>query len=58
MTIHDFDMVRVFFEKEIKETLVDKAIGEARDIDTAVITAAYDYGSMAIIDNSRKATYG
>ena len=57
MTIHDFDMARFFFEKEIKETLVDKAIGEARDIDTA-ITAAYDYGSMAIIDNSRKATYG
>jgi hypothetical protein len=37
-------MARVFFEKEIKETLVDIAIGEARDIDTAVITEAYDYG--------------
>ena len=44
MTIHDFDMARVFFDKEIKETLVDKANGEARDIDTAVIKAAYDYG--------------
>jgi myo-inositol 2-dehydrogenase/D-chiro-inositol 1-dehydrogenase len=33
-------------------------IGEAGDIDTAVITLTYTDGTMAIIDNSRQAAYG
>ena len=38
--------------------LVDKEIGKAGDIDTAVITMEMKNGSIAVIDNSRKATYG
>lgn len=64
MTIHDFDMARFIVEKEVEEVyakgavLVDPAIGAAGDIDTAVVTLTYTDGSMAIIDNSREASYG
>lgn len=64
MTIHDFDMARFIVGKEIEEVyakgavLVDPAIGEAGDIDTAVIILTYTDGTMAIIDNSREAAYG
>jgi len=64
MTIHDFDMARFVVNKEVDEVyakgavLVDKAIGNVGDIDTAVITLTYTDGSMAIIDNSREAAYG
>ncbi len=64
MAIHDFDMSRYIMKGEVTEVfakgnvLVDKAIGEAGDIDTAVTTLAFDDGSFAVIDNSRKAAYG
>jgi myo-inositol 2-dehydrogenase/D-chiro-inositol 1-dehydrogenase len=64
MTIHDFDMARYISGKEVREVFaagavkVDKAIGEAGDIDTAVITLVFEDGTMALIDNSRKAAYG
>lgn len=64
MTIHDFDMARYVVGKEVVEVyakgavLIDPLIGEAGDIDTALVTLTYTDGSMAIIDNSRKATYG
>ena len=64
MTIHDFDMVRFLTNAEPVKiyvepaVLVDKAIGEAGDIDTAVITMHMSDGSIAVIDNSRKAVYG
>ena len=64
MTIHDFDMVRFLTGAEPVKiyvepaVLVDKAIGEAGDIDTAVITMQMSDGSIAVIDNSRKASYG
>ncbi len=64
MTIHDFDMARFIVDKEVEEVfakgavLVDPAIGEAGDIDTAVITLTYSDGTMAVIDNSRQASYG
>ncbi|MFK5973369.1 MAG: inositol 2-dehydrogenase [Flavobacteriaceae bacterium] len=64
MTIHDFDMARFIVEKEVEEVyakgavLVDPAIGEAGDIDTAIITLTYTDGTMAVIDNSREAAYG
>ena len=64
MTIHDFDMARFVVGKEVEEVyakgtvLIDPAIGEAGDIDTAVITLTYTDGTMAIIDNSREASYG
>ena len=64
MTIHDFDMARFVVEKEVEEVyakgaaLVDPAIGAVGDIDTAVVTLTYTDGTMAIIDNSREASYG
>ncbi|MCK5101354.1 MAG: inositol 2-dehydrogenase, partial [Cyclobacteriaceae bacterium] len=38
--------------------LVDPAIGDAGDIDTALTTLTFEDGTMANIDNSRKAVYG
>lgn len=64
MTIHDFDMARYISGKEVREVFaagavkVDEAIGEAGDIDTAVITLIFEDNTMAVIDNSRKAVYG
>ena len=64
MTIHDFDMTRYLLGSEVTEVyaagsvLVDKAIGEAGDIDTAIITMKMENGALAVIDNSRKASYG
>lgn len=64
MTIHDFDIARFIVDKEISEVyakgavLVDPAIGEVGDIDSAVITLTYTDGTMAVIDNSREAVYG
>lgn len=64
MTIHDFDMVRYLTGKEVEEiyvnsaVLVDKAIGEQGDIDTALISMKMKDGTLALIDNSRKAVYG
>jgi len=64
MTIHDFDMARYIMGKEVKQVYASAAVfwGEdiraAGDIDTAVITLKFEDGSMAVIDNSRKAVYG
>lgn len=64
MTIHDFDMARYVVGKEVVEVyakgavLVDHEIGAAGDIDTAVVILTYIDGTMAVIDNSREASYG
>jgi len=64
MTIHDFDMARYISGKEVREVFaagtvkVDEAIGEAGDVDTALITLIFEDNTMAVIDNSRKAVYG
>ena len=64
MTIHDFDMVRFMSGAEVEEVFaygavrVDPAIGEAGDIDTAVISMKLTNGAIAVIDNSREASYG
>jgi myo-inositol 2-dehydrogenase/D-chiro-inositol 1-dehydrogenase len=64
MTIHDFDMARYQMGSEVEEVfaagavLVDPAIGEAGDIDTAVTTLRFANGAIGVIDNSRKAVYG
>ncbi len=64
MAIHDFDMARFVVGKEVAEVyakgavLTDPAIGEAGDIDTAVVILTYTDGTMAVIDNSREAAYG
>ncbi|RME72728.1 MAG: inositol 2-dehydrogenase [Chloroflexi bacterium] len=63
-TIHDFDMARFLIGSEVEEVYaiggvrVDPAIGEAGDIDTAVITLRYENGVIGTIDNSRQAVYG
>lgn len=64
MTIHDFDMARYLIGCDVEEVyaaggvMVDPAIGEAGDIDTAVVTLRYSNGAIGIIDNSRQAVYG
>jgi myo-inositol 2-dehydrogenase / D-chiro-inositol 1-dehydrogenase len=64
MTIHDFDMARYLIGSEVEELFVaggvriDPKIGEAGDIDTAVITLIFKNGTIGTIDNSRKAIYG
>lgn len=64
MTIHDFDMARFLLGSEVAEVYaigavrVDPAIGQAGDIDTALITLKFENGAIGVIDNSRKATYG
>lgn len=64
MTIHDFDLARFLINDEVEEiyavgdALVDPAIGDAGDLDTAVTTLRYTNGALGIIDNSRQAVYG
>lgn len=64
MTIHDFDMARFLVSSDVEEVhvyadvLVDPAIGEAGDVDTAVISMKMENGTIVMIENSRKAVYG
>lgn len=64
MMIHDFDMARFLANDEVEEVyasgavLVDPAIGEAGDVDTAMVTLKFKNGALCVIDNSRKAVYG
>ncbi len=64
MTIHDFDMARYLIGSDVEEVytaagvMVDPAIGEAGDVDTAVIVLRFANGVIGTIDNCRKAVYG
>jgi myo-inositol 2-dehydrogenase/D-chiro-inositol 1-dehydrogenase len=64
MTIHDFDMARYLIGSEVVEVytaagvMVDPAIGQAGDVDTALITLRFENGAIGTIDNSRQAVYG
>lgn len=64
MSIHDFDMIRYLSGSEVEEVyalgnvLVDPKIGEAGDVDTAIVTLKLANGALGVIDNSRKAVYG
>ena len=64
MTIHDFDMACFLTNSDVEEVyvqsavLVDPAIGEQGDVDTAIITLKMKNGALAVIDNSRRAAYG
>jgi len=64
MTIHDFDMARFLMGEEVVEVyaagavLVDERIGQAGDIDTAIVTLRFESGALGVIDNSRRAVYG
>lgn len=64
MTIHDFDMARYLIGSEVVQVYaaggvrVDPAIGQAGDVDTAVVTLHFADGTLGVIDNSRQAVYG
>ena len=64
MTIHDFDMARFLLGEEVTEVaamaavLVDPAIGVAGDSDSVQVMLKTASGKMALISNSRRATYG
>lgn len=64
MMIHDFDMVRYLSGSEVTEVStygtvkIDKGIGEAGDVDTAIVMLKFENGAIGVIDNSRKAVYG
>jgi myo-inositol 2-dehydrogenase/D-chiro-inositol 1-dehydrogenase len=64
MMIHDFDMARFLIGDEVEEVFTlagvmsDPAIGEAGDVDTAVVMLRFASGVIATIDNSRRAAYG
>ena len=64
MTIHDLDMARWIIGSDVEEihamsaVLVDPRIGEAGDVDTAILSLRYASGALGTIDNSRQAVYG
>jgi len=64
MTIHDFDMVRYLAGCEVTEVtaygsvLIDPAVRQFDDVDTAVIMMKFENGALGVIDNSRAARYG
>ncbi len=64
MTIHDFDMARYLIGSEVEEIYtvagvkVDPLIGQAGDLDTALVVLKFANGVIGTIDNSRRATFG
>jgi myo-inositol 2-dehydrogenase / D-chiro-inositol 1-dehydrogenase len=64
MMIHDLDMARFMLGEDPVELhaaascLVDRAIADAGDVDTAVVTLRTASGRLCQISNSRRATYG
>jgi len=64
MMIHDFDMARFLMGENITEVfatgavLIDKEIGKAGDVDSAIVQLKFESGALGVIDNSRKAVYG
>jgi myo-inositol 2-dehydrogenase/D-chiro-inositol 1-dehydrogenase len=64
MTIHDFDMARYVTGSDVVDVFakgavrVDPAIGDAGDLDTAVVVLTHENGAITTIDNSRKSVYG
>ena len=64
MAIHDFDLVNWIYDaapthiSAAGSCLVDPAIGDEGDVDTAVCVLRFDDGRIATIKNSRRAIYG
>ena len=64
MMIHDLDMARFLLGEDpvelhaVGSCLVDSAIGEAGDFDTATVTLKTASGKLCQISNSRRASYG
>ena len=63
-TIHDFDMANWLTEAFPSDVfawascLVDPAIGEAGDVDTARLVLRYASGQLCVISNTRRSGYG
>ena len=64
MMIHDFDLSNFMMGElpvtisAVGQSLVDLEIGAAGDVDTAVVTMVYADGKIAVVKNSRRASYG
>lgn len=64
MMIHDFDMARFLVGSEVVEVYtqaavrIDPRIGEAGDVDTAMVMLTFADGTIGTIENSRRAVYG
>lgn len=64
MMIHDFDMACFLINDDVESVYasgsvkVDEKIGQAGDIDTAIVTLNFKNGAICAIDNSRQAVYG
>ena len=64
MMIHDFDMANFIMGdapvtvSAVGTSIIDPAIGQVGDVDTAVVTLTYGDGRIAVIKNSRRAVYG
>ena len=63
MTIHDFDMARylagdIVEVQAIGANLIDPAIGDAGDIDAAMLVLRAASGALVHINNSRRCAYG
>ncbi|WP_171208296.1 MULTISPECIES: inositol 2-dehydrogenase [unclassified Ruegeria] len=64
MMIHDFDMARFLMGEEFVRlhaagsNLVDPAIGQAGDVDTAAVILTTASGKICQLSNSRRAAYG
>lgn len=62
--IHEFDMARWLMGSEVEEVfatgsvLVDPAVKELGDVDTAITTLKFESGALGIIDNCRQAVHG
>jgi len=64
MMIHDFDMARFLIGDEVEEmyttggVIAEPQIGEAGDLDMAIVMLRFKNGTIGTIDNSRKAVFG
>ncbi len=64
MMIHDFDIARVLLDEDIAtvqataSALVDPSISALNDYDTANVMLTTTSGKLAVITNSRRASYG
>jgi myo-inositol 2-dehydrogenase / D-chiro-inositol 1-dehydrogenase len=64
MMIHDFDMARWLTGEDVVElhamsaNLIDPAIGEVGDVDTAIVMMRMTSGRLCQITTSRRAAYG
>ncbi|RQM47174.1 inositol 2-dehydrogenase [Paraburkholderia bannensis] len=64
MMIHDFDLARFLLKEDpvkvfaVGSVLVDRAIAEVGDVDTAAVILTTKSGKICQISNSRRSTYG